>query len=168
MAVTTSRIPAVIDYLVSACTVAATLGAATPPVSVIDGPMVTADPGPLALWIGVDDIDPGTTQPAAASGTQDWAGLGRMARNERLTIHCVAQAWSGNDDVRSLRVAAAGIVSAVEDLVRGDVSLGGTVSTPGNAGVTSAEWRQGPGLVSTRGMAVRVMFEITAQARIGG
>lgn len=164
MAVTTSRIPAVIDYLVSACTAAATIGAATPPVSVIDGPMVTADPGPLALWIGVDDIDPGAT-PAAASGSQDWAGLGRMARNEQLTIHCVAQAWSGNDDVRSLRVAAAGIVSAVEDLVRADVSLGGTVSTPGNAGVTAAEWRQGP---STRGMAVRVVFEITAQARIGG
>jgi hypothetical protein len=163
---TTSRIPQAIDYLVTACTAAATLGTAAPPVNVIDGPAITADPGPLALWIGCEDIDSTVTN--TASATQGWAALGRMARNEELTVFCTAQAWSGSDDVRVLRVAAAGIVAAVEDLVRADVTLGGAVTVPGNAAVTGAQWQQGPGLSGDRGMAVRITFEITAQARIGG
>ena len=39
---TTSRVPALIDYLVAEFTTAATLGAATPPVLVFDGQAVTA------------------------------------------------------------------------------------------------------------------------------
>lgn len=162
---TTSRVPQVIDYLVVTFQAATTLGQAVPPVAVYDGPMVTADPGPLALWVGCDNIDPGGPPPGAASSSQAWAALGHQARNEDLAIHCTAQVWSGNDDVRSLRVAAAAIVAAVEDLVRNDASLGGTVSTPGNAAVSSGDWRQGP---TARGMAVRVVFGITAKARIGG
>lgn len=161
----TSRVPAAIDYLVPLFAGAATLGQATPPINVIDGPGVTADPGPLALWVGVSDIDPGAGLKDTASSAQQWAGLGRMARNEDLTVYCVAQAQSGSDDVRVLRLAVAAIVTAVENLVRGDASLGGVVSTPGNAGVTSAQWQQGP---TPRGMAARVTLEITAQARIGG
>lgn len=162
---TTSRVPAVIDYLVGLFQGAATLGLATPPVTILDGPVVTADPGPLALWVGADDIDPGTTPPTAASSTQQWQrGLGHTGRAEALSVNCVAQAWSGNDDVRTLRVAAAAIVSAAEDLVRGDPSLGGTLPGTRDAAVTGAEWRQGP---TTRGMAVRVTFTIAAAATIG-
>jgi hypothetical protein len=169
---TTSRIPAVIDYLVGLFQNATTLGGPlvngqqTGSVNVIDGSAVTADPGPLALWVGCGDI--GATIADAATATQSWAALGRMARDEQLTIFCTAQAWSGSDDVRVLRLAAAGVVAAVEDLVRGDASLGGVVSVPGNAAVTGAQWQQGPGLSGDRGMAVRITFEITAQARIGG
>jgi hypothetical protein len=172
--VTTSRIPQAIDYLVGLFQGAVTLGGPlvngqqTGAVNVIDGPAVNADPGPLTLWVGVGDIDPGTGAPETANGSQAWAGLGRMARNEDLTIFCTAQAWSGSDDVRTLRLAAAAVVAAVEDLVRGDASLGGVVSTPGNAAVTATQWRQGPSLSGDRGMAVRITFEITAQARIGG
>jgi hypothetical protein len=163
--VTTTRVPAVLAYLVTLFTNAATLGQATPPVNVIDGPKVTADPGPLALWVGVQDIDAAAGQVKAADSTQDWAALGRMARNEDLTIYCLAQAQSGSDDVAPLRAAAAAIMAAAEDLVRADASLGGVVSTPGNAAVTSEEWTQGP---TAQGFAARVMFDITAQARIGG
>lgn len=159
----TSRVPAVIDYLVTLFQGAATLGQATPPVNIIDGPAATADPGPLALWVGVDDIT--SDDPAAADSTQAWAGLGHQARNEQLTVYCVAQAWSGSDDIRPLRTAVYGITSAVEDLIRDDASLGGTVSTPGNAAVTSGQLRQPP---VARGRAARVHFAITAQARIGG
>jgi hypothetical protein len=164
--VTTSRIPAVLDYLVATFTAASTLGAATPPVTIIDGPAVNADPGPLALWVGCGDIGLAVTD--AATATQQWAALGRQARDEQLTIFCTAQAWSGSDDIRVLRLAAAAIVAAVEDLVRNDSSLGGTVTVPGNAAVTNATWQQGPGLSGDRGMAVRITFEISAEARIGG
>jgi hypothetical protein len=164
-ATSSSRIPAAIDYLVTLFQGAATLGAATPPVNVIDGPKVTADPGPLALWVGVDDIT--SPAPAAAEDTQAWAALGRQARNEQLVIYCTAQAKSGSDDARSMRLACAAMVAAAEDLVRGDASLGGVVSTPGNAAVTAIRWQQGPGLTGS-GTAARAVFEITAQARIGG
>ncbi len=164
---TTSRVPAVLDYLVTLFQGAATLGQAVPPVNVIDGPKVTADPGPLALWVGVDDIDAVTAGafPAAATSTEQWQpGLGRTNRTESIEVHCTAQAWSGSDDIRALRVAVAGIISAVEDLLRSDPGLGGTTPGSKDAGVTACDWRQGP---SGQGMAARAVFMIGATALIG-
>ena len=46
---TTSRIGPLIDYLVNAFTAATTLGAATPPVLIFDGPVVTDDLGAVAI-----------------------------------------------------------------------------------------------------------------------
>lgn len=151
-----SKVPAVIDYLVTLFQGAATIGQASPPVTVIDGPQPTADPGNLALWVGVDDI--AQAAPAAASSAQARDGLGRRA-TETLTIHCVAQAKSGSDSVQPLREAAAAIVAAVETLVAEDGKLGGTVaeSIPGAA----ADWQQGP---IGAGMAVRVAFTIDCKA----
>lgn len=161
---TGTRVPAALSYLVSTFRAAATLGQATPPVDVIDGPKVTADPGQLALWVGVDDIDPANAPSLAASSQQQWTpGLGRNGRTETLSIPCTVQVWSGGDDIPSLRATAAGIVSAAETLVRSDPSLGGTLPGSHDAAVTSADWRQGP---TGRGMAVRVTFTIDATALI--
>lgn len=165
----TTRVPPAIAYLVATFTAAPTLGGPvvngnqTGLVQVLDGPVVTADPGPLTLWVGVDDIASGA--PAAASSVQQWQpGLGRTNRTEVLSIHHVAQAWSGSDDVAVLRAATAGIMAAVEDLVHADPSLGGTLRGAHSAVVSAAEWRQGP---TQRGMAVRVMFSINATAITG-
>lgn len=162
---TTSRIPAVIDYLVTAFTAAATLGASpAAPVTVYDGPVTTDASVNLVLWVGLDDPDGAGGRPAGDS-SQDWAALGHMARNEQVTIHCAADAWYGTDDIRAARLAAYAITSAVEDIIRGDATLGGTVTTPGNAGVTNMQLLQDN---TDRGALARVMFDITAQARIGG
>jgi hypothetical protein len=161
-----SQVPAVITYLVTTFTSAGTLGQANPAVNVIDGPMVTADPGPLALWVGVDDIT--TENPSAATSAQERAGigadLGGQHRTENLSIHCTAQAQGGSNDVPGLRAMAAGITSAVEDLIRADPRLGGLakLTTPG---VNGMEWRQGPA-ATPYAMAVRVSFTIDAQAQI--
>ncbi|HMH92277.1 MAG TPA: hypothetical protein VK586_14475 [Streptosporangiaceae bacterium] len=162
-----SRVPQAIAYLVTAFTAAPALGQATPPVSVIDGPAVTADPGPLALWVGVDSISlPAGALPAAASSTQVWqAGLARSARTEALSVFCTAQAQAGNDDVASLRAQAAAIMAAAESVVNGDPSLGGLLAGTADAVVTAAEWRQGPNPVQ-QGIAVRVTFTIDATAFI--
>lgn len=163
---TTSRVPQVIDYLFATFTAAATLGAAAPPgtVAVYDGPAVTDATAQLVLWVGLDD--PGGTGPAnAGSSAQTWAGLGHQARNEQLTIYCAAEAWNGTDDFRSNRAAVYAITSAVEDIVRNDSSLGGLVSTPGNAAVTAMNLIQS---ATDRGALARVVFEITASPRIGG
>lgn len=161
---TTSRVPAVIDYLVATFTASALLGAATPPVLIFDGPVATGAPAQLALYVGLTDPD-STSVETAADSAQVWAGLGHQARNEQIVIHCVAEAWAGSDDIRTQRLAAYAITSAVEDIVRNDATLGNTVTVPGNAAVTAMTLSQNN---TTDGTIARVSFEITAQARIGG
>ena len=161
----TSRIPDMIAALVAAFTADPALGAGgipDPPVAVIDGPKVTGDTGPLALWVGVDEIDNPT--PISANAEQQWmAGPGRRGRTEQLTVHCTIQAKSGSDDIAPLRAQAAAVLAAAEAALRADPSLGGVLRNA-DAAVTGAEWRQYPG---NPGMAVRVMFAISATAILG-
>ena len=157
----TSRIPAVIDYLVTTFTAAATLGAATPPVAVYDGPVVTDAPSQLNLWVGMDDPD-SEEAPIGAESESEWGALGALARNEQITVHCVAEAWSGPTDVAAIRTSAFGIVAAVETLLRADVSLGGTLPS-GWCEVTGLQLRQNN--VET-GAVARVSFQINCRARI--
>ena len=119
MPTVTSRVPALIDYLVALFQGASTLGQATPPVTVFDGPPTTdLDPG-LALYVGLTDPDSESAEEAAAF-TQEWAALGRLGRNEMSTIRCCAQAWAGTDDLKTVRVSVYGIVAAVEVLMQAD------------------------------------------------
>src|SRR6266566_3574270 len=157
----TSRVPATLDYLVTTFTAAATLGAATPPVAVFDGPVLTEAPAELVLWVGMGDPDSEEGQVAADSAAE-WAALGAQAQNEEFSIHCVAEAWGGADDVKAIRLAAYGIVAAVETLLRADVSLGGTLPS-GQARVTGSQLRQNN--VQT-GAVARVAFDINCRARI--
>ena len=161
----TSRIPDMITALVSVFTAAPSLGnggVTDPPVAVIDGPRVTGDPGPLALWVGVDEIDNAT--PVSANAEQQWMpGGGRRGRTEQLSVHCTIQVKSGSDDVASLRAQAAAVLADAEAVLRADPSLGGVLANQ-DAAVTGAEWRQYPG---SPGMAVRVMFTVSATAILG-
>ncbi len=159
----TSRVPDVIDYLVAAFTAAATLGAATPPVAVYDGPIATRAPEQLILWVGLRDPDSEEMETGAES-TQEMVGQGGVHRNEHLTIPCAAESWSGGTDIRTERLAAYAIVAAVEDLLRRDASLGGLVLFV-DPGVTDSELTQNN---TNTGAIARVAFNITAKARIGG
>ena len=113
----TSRVPALIDYLVTLFTNDPTIGAASPPVTVYDGPPVTALNTPLTLYVGLTDPDSDAMEPMAES-QQTWAALGRRGRDEIVTIHCVAEAWSGSDSVQSQRVAAPIVGSFVNRVTR--------------------------------------------------
>lgn len=129
-----SKVPALIDYLAAAFTGAATLGQATPPVTVFDGPNTTELDPFLKLYIGLSDPDNEGIEPAVTfAQTRD--DLGSATRTERPDIHCCAEAWSGTDDMRTVRVAAFGILAAVEALVRGDATNFGGLgqATPGLA-----------------------------------
>lgn len=159
--VATSRVPATIDYLVAAFTAAATLGAANPPVAVYDGPVDTEAPDQLILWVGMDDPDSGEA-PVAADSDTEWAALGALAQTEQFSIHCVAEAWGGSDDVRAIRLIVFGIVAAVEALLRADVSLGGTLPS-GQARLTGSQLRQNN---VKEGAVARVAFRIDCRARI--
>jgi hypothetical protein len=159
--VTTSRVPALIDYLVTAFTNASTLGTASPPVAVYDGPQTTRAPAQLVLWVGLDDPDTDQVAPSAAAFEQEWAALGKQARNEISTIHCVAEAWTGADDIKGMRTAAFGIVAAVEDIVRTD-PFSGLALFP-DPGVTGGELRQNN---TEQGALVQVSFQIAFKSRL--
>jgi len=152
----TTLVPATLDYLVALFKAAATIGAATPAVEVIDGPMPNSGPLPLALWVGVDDLIGASkgedTQAAESQKSRTTYGSGR---DEEITVYCVAAAWTGNegDGYSALRAAAAGIVTAVETVVTADTGAPATSQIPG---VTAGEWRQRP----LNGLQVFVPFEI--------
>src|SRR5260370_36448917 len=105
MPTVTSRIPALLDYLVGLFQNAATLGQAVPPVTVFDGPATTELDPPLALYVGLADPDNPATENAADS-VQQWGAIGRLGRNETITVHCFAQARAGTDDMKTVRASA--------------------------------------------------------------
>jgi len=159
----TSRLPALIDYLIALFTSASTLGQATPPVTIFDGPVTTRDPAPLQLYVGLSDPE-NTGAELAGDTVQEWAALGRRARNETTVIHCAALAWSGADDARTVRLAATGIVAAVETLLQADATqLGGNVlyPDPGVNNIALTQSNQG-------GSTATVAFDLVLRSRIGG
>lgn len=158
----TSRVPDVLDYLVSLFSGDVTLGTAPAPntVAVYDGPRITQEPSQRNLYVGL--TDPDSDEPVSANSEQTWAALGKQAVDETLTIHCCAEAWSGETDVRTLRLEAYGIVHAVETLIRADPMLGGLVlfCEPVSGG---SELRQDQ---TAQGVLVKVLFRIDAKARL--
>lgn len=160
----TSRIPALTAYLLNLFTTDPTLGTATPPVTVYDGPATTELDAPLKLFVGWTDPD-STGGESGAESTQEWASLGRRARNETVTIHCCAEAWSGADDIAAMRTAATGITAAVETLMQADTSqFGGNVLYP-MPGITNISTPQNN---TSRGSRVQQTFDLIFMCRIGG
>ena len=151
-----SKVPPLIDYLVALFTNDATLGQAVPPVTVFDGPPTTALDAPLKLYVGLTDPDADTAEPAAAL-TQARSDLGNLTRDELSEIHCVAEAWSGVDALQTMRVAAFGIVAAVETLVRADATKFGGNAALAAPGVTNGELLQNN---TSTGAVARVTFSL--------
>jgi hypothetical protein len=150
-----SRVPSVLDYLVALFAADPTLGTATPPVTVYDGPVTTEDAPQLILWVGLDDPDSAPAAPLAADSTREWAGL--AGQSEHIVIYCAAESWSGADIISAERVRAYGIVAAVETLVRTDATGFGGNSMIANPGVTGAQLHQNN---TSRGAQARVTFQI--------
>ena len=161
---TTSRLPALLSYLVALFQGSALLGQATPPVTVYDGPPTTGLDDSLKLFVGLTDPDsPGAE--AAAESRQDWSALGRLGRDEQITIHCCAEAWAGTDDMATVRTAVTGIVAAVEQVMQADTTqFGGNVLYPA-PGITGIALLQNN---TQQGAVARAAFDLVFRARIGG
>lgn len=156
----TTRVPSVIDYLVTTFRAAPTLGASiVTPVTVYDGPPSTDDTSSLLLLVGVDDLE--SDAPTAATADQEWVGIGAQRRDEFFSIWLTAVAWVGEQEPGIARTAVAAIVGAVEDITRADASLGGRVlmTLPG---VTETTWRQAQ---TAAGCTCSVSFRIACRAR---
>jgi hypothetical protein len=153
-----SKLPQILDYLAATFTAAATLGGATPPVAVYDGPVLTQEPAQRVLWVGLDDPD--ADEPETASAETPWASLGAQAKTEQFQVWCAAEAWGGETDVAAIRTVAFGIYNAAEAVLRADVMLGGLAQFCGVAGVVLRQNQ------TTQGAVARVSFRIEGQARI--
>lgn len=153
-----SRVPQVLSYLAATFQAAGTLGAATPPVAVYDGPVATGAADRLILWVGLDDPDADTAALAASSDRQ-WSGLG--GQSELITVQCTAEAWSGDDTIATVRTAVYGIVAAVEALIRADTTQFGGNAMLADPGVTGADLRQNS---TETGAQARVQFAIVLKA----
>ena len=153
----TTLVPDTLDYLVALFSNAATIGAADPPVTVFDGPVPTAGPVPLALWVGVDDVHTmAQRDPTLAADSEKRRNDASQGREETITVHCIAAAWTGNEELgySPLRAAAKSIVTAVETITISDRANAPAFNqTPG---VTAGEWWQQP----LNGLLVYVPFQI--------
>lgn len=152
-----SKVPALIDYLVSLFQNAPTLGQATPPVTVYDGPPTTGLDAPLKLYVGLTDPDSEAVE-SAATFTQSRGDMGLVPRDEVSEIHCCAEAWSGSDSVRAMRLAAFGILAAVETLVRSDTTSFGSSAQLAAPGLSAGELLQNN---TSTGAIARIPFTIT-------
>lgn len=152
-----TKLPVILSYLVSLFQGDPTLGQATPPVTVYDGPPTTALDAPLKLYIGLTDPDNDAAEEAAIFD-QARPDLGKAQRDETISIRCVAEAWSGSDDMATVRAAVFGITQATENLVRADGSFG---ALPGvilaNPGVTGGTLLQNN---TSTGAVAQVRFSI--------
>lgn len=148
----TSRIPAVIDALVSMLT------AALPAITVYDGPWVTP-PETTDSFITVGWTPDGENP----TGEQAWAGLGNKARDERIDIPCYADAYSGDTATKARRDAASALLAAAENALRTDTTLGGAIPNPGWAQIGSYSIRQEQ---TEAGLEVGITFHVLVNTRI--
>lgn len=158
---TTSSIPAAIDYLVQAATTA--FGSS---VQVTDGPLVSGTE-PTAqdqLWIGYSPLN---EELPAVVGDQDFAALGARSRNENYAILCCLIQWSGDPATKALRDSAFALLATVETLLRGtggnpgDCTLGGAVlysQISGGIEVMPTE--------DTTGAGLAIQFHVQCRARL--
>jgi len=114
--VNTTRIPALIDALVT------TLTTALPNVVVYDGLGVSGDRGVDALFIGVDDPD-SPNAAFSANAEQDWANANYTARDESGYVVCAASSWVGEVDAKLARDNAFATMAAAETALRANPSL---------------------------------------------
>jgi hypothetical protein len=130
-------------------------------VNVFDGYGITDDPGDY-LMVGVEDPD--SDRATSAEAKQEWAGLGARMRYEEGTITCIAMSWNGDGDLAAARAAAKATTVAVENHLRDDPNLGGTVAGLNWTGYgTRTELIQ---LQATDGACVMCVFDIAFKARI--
>src|SRR6185437_3219796 len=153
----TTKVPALIDWLVNAFTTAPTLGAATPPVTVYDGPPTTGLDAPLKLFVGLTDPDNPAAE-EAATWVQSRGDLGLLMRDELSSIHCCAEAWAGTDDMPTVRHSAAAIVAAVEVVIRSDTTQFGGNAALAAPGLDTASLVQNN---TQTGAVARIPFDIT-------
>lgn len=173
MATLTDQTAAVIDYLVAQCSASPSLGAASPRVSVFDGPTSSATQlvAGQRVWIGAE----GYTEPGlpveAAVFSQSWPVMDHArTRDDQIDVACAAEYFTGDPTaMKQARDGAFALVGVIETMLRGDTAGGG----PGDATMGGLVlWSQvtGPAALvqaqMSSGASALVRFRVTALARL--
>lgn len=109
---TSSRIPAVVDALLSV------LGAALPGIEVRDGAPLQLEDEPSSLYVGADEDG------SEFLWEQDWAGMSHAYRDEEFTVPCLLWVRTGDNNVKAVRDQLFGLFATVEATLRADTQLG--------------------------------------------
>lgn len=148
-----TRVPAAVRAIAAAVT------AHIPTAQVIVGPGATEDPGDVVM-VGVSDPDE-TVYAGAVSGSQHWAQLGGLFRDEQFVVHCIAIASNGDGDALAAMDAAYTLMGAVETALVADPTFGGTLLY--SMGLTSAGLKFS---TDQTGVAALVPFDVECRTRI--
>lgn len=133
--------------------------AALPNVQVADGPQANSDPTQVWLFVGYDGGEASEDTEAAVS-EQSWMAFAKT-KQEAGQVTCAAVAGRGDTDIVAARASAYAVVSAAEDALRADLSLGGVVSL--QTYISSHTYIPAQ---TQAGAKVRVVFTVTYQAQL--
>lgn len=130
-----------------------------PPVTAPDGVEVFDGPAPEKAyqprWVSVaaafEDEQGGIQEAVSVERIESGA---RPSVTERLTVACSAYAGGGDTVLEANREAAGRLLTAVDDGLRADRTLGGAVSL---ARLASAQWLQGR---DTKGTGVAIGYTV--------
>jgi hypothetical protein len=153
-----SRVHDAILAVVAALQAGTTAALAT----VVDGPVLSGDDPPAAVFVGYDG-DPAGDMHSTEDWAQQWAGLGAQRKDESFTVVCAVVSWSGDDDAATRRAAALAVLAAVEDDLRDPLNRGLGLPQPTVAMLASGQLFQEP---TNSGLQARIPFAITVQTRI--
>ena len=145
----TSRIPAAIDALVSI------FAAALSDVQILDGPpnVNLASDFVTVGWSPYADT--------AVDAQQQFVSLGTQRREEDFTIACYADSYSGDTGASARRARVFQLVGAAETALRADATLGGVLTLWAEMGDTTLHQE-----IDDRGLVVGVTFHVHCKTRI--
>ena len=131
--------------------------------SVFDGPP-TKRPGRTVtqyLVIGAEQLDDQANPTTAATMNQSFSGLGQIARDEHIEIHCVAVGRAIADQITTARAAAMSIVQDVGAYLAANKHPTNELYNMLVSDVSAAQVHNTPG-----GAIVHIQFVISAEANL--
>jgi hypothetical protein len=149
-----SSVPAAITGLVTAFRTSTSLGLASPPVPVRDGPALTATPGLEAVAVGYT----GNANEDVVTGAASPEGLAVLPDRERYAVTCTIEVVDGDGDITAARARAYVLHAACGAAIAADHTLGKAVLRA-SLGIGSLQQQQTSG-----GALARVVFPVNVDA----
>jgi hypothetical protein len=149
--VSTSRIPACTDALISLLTAALPTS-----LQIVDGAVLqNEERAGMTIGANLDDSE--------YAWEQDWAGLGHVTRDEVFEIPCILWTRAGDNDVKTYRDEVFGYFATVENTLRSTENLGITGGLNVRADIRPTKYAQPK---TAEGVVCRIDFVVRCQVRI--
>ena len=152
---TNSSVPATIRAIIAA--LAANLPSTVP---IYAGQGATDTIEQSYVLVGVQDADD-TGYSMAVTGSQVWAQLGGLRRDEVFTVHCVAVSWNGNEGTLAAMDGAYALMAGIETALTMDPTLNGSVLFSLGISSMGMRWAQ-----DNQGAIVHLPFDVECKSRI--